>query len=296
MPRLLLCPPTHYRIAYEINPWMLRSRDADPVKARRQWNALHEILLSLGAGIELVEPQPGLPDMVFTANAGLAVDHQFIPSQFRFPERQGERARFEQWFGDHGYAIHALPDGLCFEGEGDALFCGGILFCGYRFRSDIRSHRYLGERLGCLVTSLELADARYYHLDTCFCPLGDGLALWYPDAFDEYGRRAVRGHVRELIEVTPDEAAGFACNALAWDRHVILPDGCPRIVSVLTERGYACHPLAMTEFIKAGGACKCLALFLPQRTMAPAATRRAAGGERAGRSQGRTGGQLATGR
>ncbi|PYI78978.1 MAG: amidinotransferase, partial [Verrucomicrobia bacterium] len=81
----------------------------------------------------------------------------------------------------------------------DALFAGDALFCGYKFRSDIQSHRAVAEMLGCLVISVELVDPRFYHLDTCFCPLPDGGVFWFPEAFDEYGQRAIRAHVNDLI-------------------------------------------------------------------------------------------------
>ena len=132
--KLLLCPPDFYGIEYEINPWMSRSQGADVPLARVQWQRLHETLRGLGCDIELLAPQPKLPDMVFTANAGLLVGRKFIRSNFRFAERRGEEAHFEKWFADHGSEIVRLPDGLFFEGEGDALFCGEVLFCGYRFR------------------------------------------------------------------------------------------------------------------------------------------------------------------
>src|SRR6266403_2204558 len=109
--------------------------------------------------------------------------------------------------------LHARLSNLDFEGEGDALFGGDALFCGYKFRSDIQSHRALADILGCLVISVELVDPRFYHLDTCFCPLPDGSAFWFPSAFDEYGQRAIREHVRELIEVSEEEAKHFSCNA-----------------------------------------------------------------------------------
>jgi len=110
-----------------------------------------------------------------------------------------------------------------------------------------------------------LVEARFYHLDTCFCPLPDGSAIWYPVAFDNYGQRAIRAHTRELIEVEPDEAARFACNAIIMGQDIVLPEACPKLCIMLAERGYRTHALPMTEFIKAGGACKCLVLFLPQR-------------------------------
>jgi N-dimethylarginine dimethylaminohydrolase len=200
--------------------------------------------------------------MVFTANAGLVVGNKFIRSNFRFVQRQGEAPHFEKWFADHGYEIICLPDNMFFEGEGDALFCDDVLICGYRFRSDIRSHQFIGDVLHCLVISVELTLDRFYHLDTCFCPLPDGGAIWHPPAFDDYGRRAIRQHVGPLIEVPPDEALHFACNAVVLGNDVVLPEDCPQLCSALTARGFRTHSLPMTEFLKAGGACKCLVLQL----------------------------------
>lgn len=265
MPKLLLCPPDYYGIEYEINPWMSRSRGAKLELAREQWQQLHVTLKSLGCEIELIPSQPKLPDMVFTANAGLAVGRRFIRSNFRFKERRGEAPHFERWFADQGYEVVQLPEELFFEGEGDALFCGDTLFCGYRHRSDIQSHQRIGELLKCLTISVELIDERFYHLDTCFCPLPEGGAVWYPAAFDEYGQRAIRQHVQRLIDVPSNEALHFACNAVVVGKHVVLPEGCPALTRTLETGGYQCRPLPMSEFIKAGGACKCLTLWLPQR-------------------------------
>lgn len=265
MPKLLLCPPDYFGIEYEINPWMNRAQNALPELARAQWQGLHDKLQSLGCEIEVVAPQQKLPDMVFTANAGLVVGNQFIRSHFRFKERRGEEEHFEKWFADHHYETVRLPEGLLFEGEGDALFGGDVLFCGYRSRSDIRTHQIIGERLGRLVISVELIEDRFYHLDTCFCPLPDGGAIWYSGAFDEYGQRAIRHHIPNLLDVAPEEAAHFACNAVVLGKEIVLPKETPKVCAALTERGYHPHPLSMTEFLKAGGACKCLVLFLPQR-------------------------------
>jgi len=115
---------------------------------------------------------------------------------------------------------------------------------------------------------VELVDPRFYHLDTCFCPLPDGSAFWFPSAFDEYGQRAIRDHVTGLIDVSPEEATHFSCNAVVIEREIVLPEGAPRLVAALQDRGYRCHELPMSEFIKAGGACKCLTMFMPQRERA----------------------------
>ena len=112
-----------------------------------------------------------------------------------------------------------------FEGAGDALFCGDTLFAGYRFRSDVRSHQWVGERLGVPVLPLELVDPRFYHLDTCFCPLAEDLAIYYPGAFDEYGRSVLKDRIPRLVEVSPEEAISFSCNAVVVGRTVVLNQG-----------------------------------------------------------------------
>src|ERR1700736_5350908 len=243
MRELLLCPPDYYGIEYEINPWMSRARGADAALAQQQWKNLHGTLSQLGCKIHLVKPQPKLPDMVFTANAGLTVGKKFIPSNFRYKERAGEAPYFARWMEEHGYEIAWLPNDFYFEGEGDALFGGDALFCGYKFRSDIKSPRAVADMLGCLVISVELVDPRFYHLDTCFCPLPDGSAIWFPAAFDEYGRRAIRAQVQELIDVEEEEAQCFSCNAVVLEREIVLPEGAPNLVKTLTTRGYRCHEL-----------------------------------------------------
>jgi N-dimethylarginine dimethylaminohydrolase len=260
--KLLLCPPDFYGIEYEINPWMNRAHDAVPALARAQWDQLRNTLISLGSKSEIIGPQKKLPDMVFAANAGLVSGNRFIRSNFRYPERRGEEPYFEKWFADEGYEILTLPEHLFFEGEGDALFCGDTLFCGYRFRSDIRSHQAIGELLQCLVISVELVQDRFYHLDTCFCPLSGDEAIWYRPAFDEYGQKAIRQRIDHLIEVCPEEAAHFACNAVVLGKDIVLADNSPKLCQTLRHQGYQTHELGMSEFIKAGGACKCLTLFL----------------------------------
>jgi len=261
-PTILMCRPDFYGIEYEINPWMSRSRQSDSTKARRQWEALYELLRSLGAEIRLQPPVKGLPDLVFTANAGLVWRDVVFLSRFRHAARQGETALDEAWFQTNGFETVALPEGLSFEGAGDALFCGETLFAGYVIRSDARAAQWVAGNIGCRVIPLELTDDHYYHLDTCFCPLSQDEAVYYPAAFDDYGRAALQRHVPELIESSPSEAARFACNAVVVGRDVVLNTGCPQLEDELSKRGYTPHCTELDEFIKAGGSAKCLTLRL----------------------------------
>lgn len=180
--RFLMCPPDHYEVDYVINPWMegnvqRSSRD----RAASEWQHLYHLIKDR-AIVELVSPQPGWPDMVFTANAGLVLGDRVVLSRFYHPERQGEEPFFQQWFSDQGYQVYELPKDLPFEGAGDALLDreGRWLWAGYGFRSELDSHPLLAKWLDIEVLSLRLMDERFYHLDTCFCPLSGDICSTIP--------------------------------------------------------------------------------------------------------------------
>jgi N-dimethylarginine dimethylaminohydrolase len=259
-PTILMCPPDFYGIEYEINPWMSRSRQSDPDESRRQWNALRSLLESLGAEIRLMQPLKGLPDLVFTANAGLILRDTVYLARFRYPARQGETPVDEAWFRSEGFQCVTVPDHFSFEGAGDALFCGDTLFGGYIIRSDAGAFNWLAGRVGCRAIPLQLVDQYYYHLDTCFCPLSRTEAIYYPAAFDEYAQRSLNENVPKLIEVHSEEAARFACNAVVVKRNVVLNTGCPQLEADLQGAGFVPHNTELGEFIKAGGSAKCLTL------------------------------------
>jgi N-dimethylarginine dimethylaminohydrolase len=257
-----MCPPDYYGIEYEINPWMSRSRGSTQDTAQRQWRALYEILRNLGVTIELMTPQQGLPDLVFTANAGLIYGNRFFSSRFRHEVRARETPHFDAWFAAHGYSVEHLPQGMYFEGAGDALFCGSILVAGYRIRSDVQGHQSLAKVLRKLVLPLELINPRFYHLDTCFCPLAPGEALYYPDAFDAYGQKVLRHQIPRLLAVDEAEAFRFACNAVVVGKTVVTNTGCPHLAANLQSWGYETVATELDEFLKAGGSAKCLTLRL----------------------------------
>jgi N-dimethylarginine dimethylaminohydrolase len=261
-PHILMCPPDYYGIHYAINPWMDVARQADSPVAVDQWRRLHDALLAAGAQISLVPPVEGLPDLVFTANAGLLYERRAIISRFRFAQRQGEEEHFRRWFAEHGFETIESPPDCSFEGAGDALFCGDTLFAGYRQRSDALGHQKIGEWLGVRVLPLELVDAHYYHLDTCFCPLTADAAIWFPAAFDEYGQRVIRDNISQLIEVAEVEAHSFACNAVVLGSTVVTNTGCSRLHSALQAAGFTPVATPLGEFVKAGGSAKCLTLRL----------------------------------
>lgn len=261
-PWILMCPPDFYGIEYEINPWMSRARGSDLALAREQWSALRAKLEGAGARVSLLEPIAGLPDLVFTANAAIIYRDTAIISRFRHTQRQGEEPIDAAWLGAAGFQVRRLPDEIFFEGAGDALFCGDTLFAGYRIRSHARGHQMVGAELGVRVIPLELTDDYHYHLDTCFCPLTTTSAIYYPAAFDDYGRKVLAELVPELIPVERDEARRFACNAVVVGRTVVTNTGCPKLHEELRKRNFTPLETPLDEFVKAGGSAKCLTLRL----------------------------------
>jgi lysine-ketoglutarate reductase/saccharopine dehydrogenase-like protein (TIGR00300 family) len=270
--RFLMCAPDHYNVDYVINPWMegnihKSSRD----RAVGQWQKLFHILKEQ-AIVELVKPQIGWPDMVFTANAGLVLGDNVVLSRFLHKERQGEEPFFKQWFEENGYTVHELPKDLPFEGAGDALLDreGRWLWAGYGFRSELDSHPYLAKWLDIEVLSLRLIDERFYHLDTCFCPLANGYLLYYPGAFDSYSNRLIEMRVapEKQIAIAEADAVNFACNAVNVESIVIMNKASEALKTRLAALGFQVIETPLTEFLKAGGAAKCLTLRVtePVRT------------------------------
>lgn len=264
----LMCPPEYFTVAYIINPWMHGNlRRIDSVVAKQQWRALYDVLIE-HATVRLVLPQPGSPDMVFTANAGLVKGRRFIASRFRYPERQYEEPYFADWFMDRGYEVSLMPRDLPFEGAGDALFDRGEarLWMGHGHRSLQGARDVLQERLGVEVVLLKLVDNRFYHLDTCFCPLEHGWLLYYPAAFDAPSRGAIEARVpaARRIAIEEEDALAFACNAVNIDSRVIVSRATPAFVKSLAGCGFEVLQTPLSEFMKAGGSAKCLTLRLDE--------------------------------
>ncbi|PLS74766.1 MAG: amidinotransferase [Actinobacteria bacterium] len=260
--RYLMCPPEHFGVLYEINAWMRAEVRVDLDRARAQWQALVATMRAAGAEVEVLEPVEGLPDLVFTANAGIVNGHQYVPSRFRHPQRQGEVAHDVAWFEAAGYTVSWLPEGMVHEGAGDALPFGGALVSGYRTRSDAASHAALSRLTGAPVRSVELVDERLYHLDLTFCPLGERRAIVAPHAWDRYGAKVMEALVPEPLVLDDEQALSFCANSVVVGTTVVMP-ACPVTVGRRLEAwGFDPVVCEVSEFAKAGGACRCLTLAL----------------------------------
>lgn len=265
-PSFLMCSPEDFGVNYIINPWMtgnlhLASREL----ALEQWRQLHNALAQF-ANVEVMSSHPGSPDIVFTANAGLSYNGTVVLSRFLYPERQLEESHFRRWFEEGGYKVVELPRGVFFEGEGDALFsCDhSRLWAGYGQRTSRLSHPHLARAWNVEVISLCLVDPRFYHLDTCFAPLANNYVVYYPAAFDAVSLEQIEAFYPEetRIIVSENDAVRFACNVVNIDRTLILNHVSPELNARLMSSGFDVIQLSFTEFLKAGGAAKCLVMHL----------------------------------
>jgi N-dimethylarginine dimethylaminohydrolase len=263
---ILMCEPGYFSVDYVINHWMRdQTGKVDRGLAVSQWDRLRAILSSF-IKLAFVPPEPGVPDMVFTANAGLVRGEKVIVSRFASRERQAEEPLVRNWFQQNGYAVADWPQHVAFEGAGDALFDRElpILWFGHGFRSDAAAAGCIEKAVGCRTISLRLTDPRFYHLDTCLCPLDGGWLLYYPDAFDRPSQEKIRALIplERRIEVGEADAVAFACNAVSLGRHVILNHASDDLQATLRRAGFTPILTPLSEFLKSGGAAKCLTLKL----------------------------------
>jgi N-dimethylarginine dimethylaminohydrolase len=262
MKHFLMCEPKFFEVCYVINPWMEGNLGkVNKELAKQQWQNLHDIVAGL-ASVNLIEPVAGLPDMVFTANAGLIHRNEVIVSSFRHAERQPEAKFFEKFFSSQSYRVQHLQESTIFEGAGDALFDSrGRLWVGSGIRSEPQAMDGIIDVLNVEACGLELIDPRWYHLDTAFCPLPEGQLIAYEKAFARKSVEALNhAFGASIIWVSELDAKNFACNAVSIDQHIILPKVSAKMKSALAQRGFEAIEADVSEFIKAGGACKCLTL------------------------------------
>ncbi|MGD9657802.1 MAG: dimethylarginine dimethylaminohydrolase family protein [Methylocystis sp.] len=264
---LLMCAPDFFGVDYIINPWMENHvGQATLPRAQAQWENLRSNLAA-HSDIAFVAPTPGLPDMVFTANAGLAIGDTAVVSRFHARERRPEERLFCDWFEAQGYSIAPWPDNVAFEGAGDALIdhARNIVWCGHGWRSGEEAPKHLEKIFSRRTIALKLVDPRFYHLDTCLCPLSGGRLMYYPAAFDLASQEAIRATVpvEKRIEVGEKDALSFACNAVEVAGRIFLNACSDDLRARLIDAGFTPVVTPLSEFMKAGGAAKCLTLQLP---------------------------------
>ena len=256
--RYVMTPPAHFAVEYTINPWMDVDTPVDVCTAMKQWEHLYETYVGLGHTVDLVQPLPGLPDMVYAANGGLVANDTAIVARFAHPERTGEEAAYADWMAARGHA--PVQTRHINEGQGDLLLVGGMVLGGYGFRTDRRAHAEVAELLRMPVISLELVDPRFYHLDTALAVLDDHTIAYYAPAFSAAAQGQLHALFPDAIEVASCDAYVLGLNAVSDGLHVVHPAAATGFAVQLRDAGFEPVGVDLTELLKGGGSVKCCTL------------------------------------
>lgn len=253
-----MCPPAHFRVTYSINPWMDPSKPVELPLALAQWEILRDRYRSLGHTVEILDPGPGLPDMVFAANGATVIDGRVLGARFAHAERADEAEAHVEWFRAHGFTGIHRPAHVN-EGEGDFAVTASYILAGRGFRSSPLSHDEAQEFFGRPVIGLDLVDPRYYHLDTALSVLDDAAdeIMYYPDAFSPGSRSVLARLFPDALIAAPEDAAALGLNAVSDGRHVLLPQAAVGLYAPLRARGFEPLGMDLSELLKGGGSVKC---------------------------------------
>ncbi len=257
--RYLMCRPEHFAVEYSINPWMDVTAGADRDVAVAQWEELRQTYLALGHEVELIDPEPGLPDMVFAANGGLVVEGQALGARFTHAERRAEGPAYLRRLTTLDLKSVTEPVHVN-EGEGDFLVVGDLVLAGTGFRTDPGAHTEVQETFGVPVISLQLVDPRFYHLDTALAVLGDSDVAYFPGAFSPGSRAVLQRLFPDAILATEADAVVLGLNAVSDGRNVVLPSAATDLAEQLRAGGWNPIGVDLSELLKAGGSVKCCTL------------------------------------
>jgi N-dimethylarginine dimethylaminohydrolase len=258
----LMCPPTYFDVRYAINPWMDPDVPVDRPLAMAQWFALVEAYRAAGHQVDLLDPIPGLPDMVYAANGAFALDGVVLHARFTYAERTPEAAAHIEWHRRNGtgYARPAVAEPTATnEAEGDFAVLADRLLAGYGFRTSRAAHGELAALTGRDVISLELVDPRLYHLDVALTVLDDERdhIAYYPDAFSPDSQRLLAECFPDAILATVTDAYAFGLNCVSDGRNVFVPAGAAGLRTAIAAAGYRPISIDLSELAKGGGSVKC---------------------------------------
>jgi len=272
--KVLMVEPTHYDVEYVINPYMENQiGEVDKMQALNEWEHLRDGFEELGFTVDVLDGEPGLPDMVFCANQSLPYTSpdgkkEVLMSIMKADQRKGEVPFIEQYYRREGYEIHHIKRDTVesFEGMGDALwhFKRGLIWGAYGFRSSLEVYDQISELYDVPVIALELQQEEFYHLDTCMCVLNEDSVLVYSDAFSAEGMKLIRSMFDTVIEASAYEAEKlFAVNAVSPDgKNVLIQQGCTDVNQKLRDAGFYVHEYSTYEFLKSGGSVFCMKMML----------------------------------
>lgn len=221
----------------------------------------------------------GLPDIVFTANAGLCLPRLPTPTillpYMKYPQRKEELPYLKQIYKELGLHMIPFPGGpdAPFEGQAELKwFHGGTkAVCGYGHRSTKKSFEIAKKLFEELYTKhhlappellvLPLASDQYYHLDVAMLEFSDTDCIVHKRAFSNKSIGKLKAFLgAEHVQVIDTEDS-FCLNAVVDGAYLITHQLEPSLKKELEKRtGKAIRMTDTSEFERSGGSVRCMTL------------------------------------
>lgn len=269
---LMMCYPRYFTVKHKfLNAHMTMEKTVTQSIAINQWNNLHNTLVENGVKVEMIEEQPDLVDMVFSANAAIIYENKAVIANFGAVPRVPESQHYLKFFKERNFeVIDPSEDNVHIEGCGDFmnLYDKSHYFVGYGFRSDPEAYPYLKNVLGMSnekLSSIQLVNKFFYHIDTCLTGLSRGHLMYYPGAFSPEGQLRIQDIGGDkCIAISDEDAFHFACNSVNFENngeHVIIGNKFTDVLKgQLTDLGYKVIETPYDQFLLGGGSTRCSVL------------------------------------
>lgn len=283
---ILMSDTVNFSNQKQINPYY-HQESINLVKAATEHLELLQLFESIGVKVNRVASPINCQDGVYTANWALVRGDMAVMANLP-NARQAEQEYAEKILISLGKKIIHIPNNLKFSGQGDALACGDLLFCGSGYRSDEQAQEIAADTLGYQRIQLQTIpridsdgnpvinnasgwpDSYFYDLDLALAiiksPINEqkSLIAYCPEAFTPASRELIKNLDNiDKIEVSIDEAInGFATNLVSTGETVIMSNKAPDLTNNLRQRGLTVITPDITELAKGGGYIRCMTLTI----------------------------------
>ncbi|MGL4108745.1 dimethylarginine dimethylaminohydrolase family protein [Clostridium sp. LP20] len=251
----LLCYPANYRITSKSNRFYNK---VDYTLALNQYNRYINYLIENGV-------KPIFIDITSSSKQVYAKDIAFVIENFLFiskmslKEREVEINPIKKLASKENLDYYIMQNNI--EG-GDVVVGDKVIFVGVSSRTNLDAIEELKKILIIKGIKKEVISINFdnsmLHLDCVFGLLGGESALVSPYVYD---KEVVKKYIKNIIEVTKEEADNFATNIVyLGDKKLVTSN--ISIGNKLKELGYNVKILDYTEIVKGEGSVDCSTLDL----------------------------------
>ncbi len=283
---VLMSSARYFSNEQQINPYY-HNESIDASGAMREHQAIQRLLEQAGVVVTRVDAPSDSQDGVYTANWALVRGQKAVLA--RLPNaRKTEEVWAKTQLEAMGIEVITVPDGLKFSGQGDALACGNLLFCGSGYRADSEAQAFAADILGYERIQLQTIpqldaegnpvinahsgwpDSFYYDIDLALSiikpptPTTKGVIAYCPEAFTPESQTilASRNDIETIIVSEHEAKEAFACNLVSTGSAVVMSAHAPLLQAELERRGFEVLTPEIHELAKGGGYIRCTTLTL----------------------------------